>query len=99
MIDHWATRLTYISAKAILRGNWRRLVWCKQCIVVHRSANLQIQLSWGMLKLEFKRTCMKQISLPMIEPSRADTSELIIYLLQSFLLFQNKEFSVSRAGS
>eukprot|EP00984_Skeletonema_dohrnii_P025860 scaffold15065_cov138-Skeletonema_dohrnii-CCMP3373.AAC.1 len=52
-----------------------------------------------MLKLEFKRTCMKQISLLMIEPSRAEASELIIYLLKSFLLFPNKEFRRSLAGS
>ena len=58
------------------------------------------KFSWGMLKLEFKRTCMKQIFLLMIEPSRrAEASELIIYLLKSFLLFPNKEFRVSLAGS
>ena len=80
-----------------LRGNWRHLVWnvwCKQCIVVQIC-----KFSWGMLKLEFKRTCMKQISLLMIEPSRAEASELIIYLLKSFLLFPNKEFHLSLAGS
>jgi hypothetical protein len=87
-----------------LRGNWRHVVWsiwCKQCIEVQicKSANLQIQLGNAQARVQAH---VHEANLSTHDrPSRAEAqaSELIIYLLKSFLLFPNKEFSVSRAGS
>eukprot|EP00984_Skeletonema_dohrnii_P016384 scaffold7269_cov108-Skeletonema_dohrnii-CCMP3373.AAC.3 len=87
MIDHWVTRLTYISAKDALK---RKLAACSLdhlVQAVHRSANLQIcKFSWGMLKLEFIQAHVHEANLSThdrTKPSCRGLKLIIYYLLKS----------------